>query len=31
MKNLRRGTAGWWILHVAAIATFFLLGMYSRF
>jgi hypothetical protein len=31
MKNLRRGTLGWWILHAAAIVTFLLLGIYSRF
>jgi hypothetical protein len=31
MKNLRRGTAGWWMLHAATIAAFFLLGMFTSF
>jgi hypothetical protein len=31
MRQLRRFMPGWWIIHVAAIAAFLLLGIFVRF
>jgi hypothetical protein len=31
MKNLRRGTPGWWLIHAAAAAFFLFLGIIVRF
>lgn len=31
MRGLRRGSPGWWALHIAAIATMLLIGWFARF